>query len=191
MAIEFESDNLNDKNLTPTKPATEQKVKPTKTKTPPLEKSIYVFEILAVISLIYAFTYSFSGVFILLPVALLWIFWFVLVVLASLFTVGIVWAIEGWRNFISGFMNFNKSLSKVSGSVTNFIYNILPYMAGLTSAIIITYLTLTIIYKVKCTDPKKHTTRKLVWAIIITVLFTLAIIWDILLFTNTAPNIFN
>lgn len=191
MAIEFESDNLNDKSSTPTPPTTEQKVKPIKTKTPPLEKSIYVFEILAVISLIYAFTYSFSGVFILLPVAILWIFWFVLVVLASLFTVGIVWAIEGWRNFISGFMSFNKSLSKVSGSVTNFIYNILPYMAGLTSAIIITYLTLSIIYKVKCTDPKKHTTRKLVWAIIITVLFTLAIIWDILSFTNIAPNIFN
>ena len=182
MAIEFDKEKKSKQiqeidNKTETKKEKKQKEKKT-----PLNTSLNVFLGLAIVAALYVVSYCATGVITLMPTAIMWILWFTLVMLASVATAGIIWISEGWRSFNSSFMGLNKKLSSASLEITQFLYRIFPYVAAAFGAIVLTCLILAIVSKVKDKENKYHSTSKLVWSIILTVLYVVFIVLDIVVF---------
>lgn len=104
MAIEFDKEKKS-KQIQEIDNKTEiKKEKKHKEKKPPLNTSLNVFLGLAIVAALYVVSYCATGVITLMPTAFMWIFWFTLVMLASVATVGIIWISEGWRSFNASFM---------------------------------------------------------------------------------------
>lgn len=163
------------------KPQHLAKIKKQKTAKQKWANILLIFSIIAVI---YAITYSFSGLIIGLPVAVLWIAWFMIVFIITVCSLGLVWLSEGFRNFSNGFKSFNESITNGTTAVTEFMYNIFPYLSAFFALCIIAFLILSIIGFKKQQDKKEGFKSKLIWAIVLTVIFVVAIIWDIIAFVN-------
>ena len=141
---------------------------------------------LSIIAVIYAITYSFSGLILGLPVAVLWIAWFTIVFIVTVCTIGLIWLSEGWKSFNSGFKAFNESVGNATEVVMEFMYKIFPYLASFFGLCVIAFLILSIIGFKKQQDKKEGYKGKLIWAIVLTVIFVIATIFDIIAFTNLA-----
>lgn len=163
------------------KPNDVKKVKKNKSA---LQKWSDVLLIFAIIAVVYAITYEFSGIVIMLPTALLYLIWFAMVVLASVLTVGTVWLIEAWRNFNTGFMEFNQKVAIFSGTTAQFLYDSFPYLASFFAVCVIAFLVVSIIGRKKQQDPKEGFKGKLITAIVFTVVFIVAIVFDLLAFVK-------
>lgn len=144
--------------------------------------------ILSIIAVVYAITYSFSGIVIGLPVAVLWIVWFFIVLIVTVCTIGMVWLSDGWKSFNSGFMAFNESVVNSTKVVTEFMYKIFPYLASFFGVCVIAFLIFSIIGFKKQQDKKERYKGKLIWAIVLAALFVIATIFDIIAFTNLAKK---
>ena len=141
---------------------------------------------LSIIAVIYAITYSFSGLILGLPVAVLWIAWFMIVFIVTVVTIGMIWLSDDFKSFNNGFKSFNESLTNGTGSVMGFMYKIFPYLASFFGLCVIAFLILSIIGFKKQQDKKEGYKGKLIWAIVLTVIFVIATIFDIIAFTNLA-----
>ena len=142
--------------------------------------------ILSIIAVIYAITYNFSGLILGLPVAVLWFAWFCIVLIVTVCTIGMIWLSDGWKSFNSGFMAFNESVGNATEVVMEFMYKIFPYLASFFGLCVIAFLILSIIGFKKQQDKKEGYKGKLIWAIVLTALFVIATIFDIIAFTNLA-----
>lgn len=142
--------------------------------------------IFSIIAVIYAITYSFSGFVIGLPIAVLWIAWFILVLIVTFCTIGMIWLSDDFKSFNSGFMAFNESVVNATNVVMDFMYKIFPYLASFFGLCVIAFLILSIIGFKKQQDKKEGYKGKLIWAIVLTVIFVIATIFDIIVFTNLA-----
>ena len=185
MAIEFEEENKTeqvDNNKTKRKKF-QKTVKKRKEKNP-LNTSLNVFLVFTVFAVLYSISYCATSVLTLLPAGILWLCWFALVALATTVTAGIIWISEGWREFNSSFMAFNTAIGDVSGKVVEVLYKIFPYVASVFGAIVITCLILSIFAKIKLKDEKYSSTAKLVWSIILAVLYVVFIILDVVVFVK-------
>ena len=58
---------------------------------------------LSIIAVIYAITYSFSGLILGLPVAVLWIAWFMIVFIVTVVTIGMIWLSDDFKSFNNSF----------------------------------------------------------------------------------------
>ena len=141
---------------------------------------------LSIIAVIYAITYSFSGLILGLPVAVLWIAWFTIVFIVTVVTIGMIWLSDDFKSFNNGFKSFNESLTNCTCSVIGFIYNIFQYISAFFALCIITFLIFTIVNYKRQQDKKEGYKGKLIWAIVLTVIFVIATIFDIIAFTNLA-----
>ena len=137
---------------------------------------------LSIIAVIYAITYSFSGLILGLPVAVLWIAWFTIVFIVTVVTIGMIWLSDDFKSFNNGFKSFNESLTNGTGSVMNFMYKIFPYISAFFALCIITFLIFTIVNYKRQQDKKEGYKGKLIWAIVLTVIFVIATIFDIIAF---------
>ena len=142
--------------------------------------------IFSIIAVIYALSYSFSGIVIGLPIAVLWITWLCIVIIVTVCTIGLIWLSEGWKSFNSGFKAFNESVGNATEVVMEFMYKIFPYLASFFGLCVIAFLILSIIGFKKQQDKKEGYKGKLIWAIVLTVIFVIATIFDIIAFTNLA-----
>lgn len=142
--------------------------------------------IFSIIAVIYALSYSFSGIVIGLPIAVLWITWLCIVIIVTVCTIGLIWLSDGWKSFNSGFKAFNESVGNATEVVMEFMYKIFPYLASFFGLCVIAFLILSIIGFKKQQDKKEGYKGKLIWAIVLTVIFVIATIFDIIAFTNLA-----
>lgn len=137
---------------------------------------------LSMIAVVYSFSYVFSGFIIFIPTLILWTIWFVVVTLPSVLTLGAIWISAGFRSFVGGFTKFNTGVSQGSAVAVEFMYKIFPYVASFFTLCVIGFLILKII------GARKHIGKsykgKLVGSIILTVIFIVAIIFDIVAFVN-------
>lgn len=140
----------------------------------------------SIIAVIYAITYSFSGFAIGLPVAVLWIAWFIIVLIVTICTIGMIWISDGWKSFNSGFMAFNESVGNATAVVMKFMYSIFPYLSSFFGLCVIAFLILSIIGFKKQQDKKEGYKGKLICSIVLTVIFVIVTIFDIIAFTNLA-----
>lgn len=147
-----------------------------------------VLLIFSIIAVIYAITYSFSGLIIGLPIAALWIAWFFIVLFVTICTIGLIWLSDDFKSFNSGFMAFNESVVNATEAVTEFMYKIFPYLASFFGFCVIAFLILSINGFKKQQDKKEGYKGKLIWAIVLTALFVIATIFDIIVFTNLAKK---
>ena len=141
---------------------------------------------LSIIAVIYAITYIFSGFVIGLPIAVLWITWFLIVLIVTICTIGMIWLSDDFKSFNSSFMAFNESVGNATEVVMEFMYKIFPYLASFFGLCVIAFLILSIIGFKKQQDKKEGYKGKLIWAIVLTALFVVATIFDIIAFTNLA-----
>ncbi|MCQ2753292.1 MAG: hypothetical protein MJ206_03485 [Bacilli bacterium] len=127
MAIEFKSEEQR---------AADKRAKAPKTK---LEKTHKVFFILSIIALVILFLYflvCFNSALIIVP---LLVFWLLVVLVPTACTAGIIWANEGYRNFVNklnGLINdFGKGLAKAA----EILFASLPYVSVGMLVLILVY----------------------------------------------------
>ena len=189
MAIEFTSEKNNKKQkelqereniLAKQEGRKAKKIKVKKDKKKPIEIFSTTFLTLSIIGLIYSISFCFSSFVVMVPIAILWMLWFLLVVVGSAFTIGIVWASEGWRSFITSFTDFNSKISESSAIFLDFLNKSFPYFISVFAICIIAYLTIEIIQYKTHKEDKKYK-NKLIWSIIISTLFLAFAIADIVI----------
>ena len=81
-----------------------------KPKRSPLKHLSRFFVVLTVIAVVYSALFILAPLIITVPAMILYIIWFVVVVLVSVFTLGLMWLNEGWRDFSTNFLNVNNQL---------------------------------------------------------------------------------
>ena len=179
MAIEFTSEKNNKKQkelqereniLAKQEGRKAKKIKVKKDKKKPIEIFSTTFLTLSIIGLIFSIFFCFSSFIAMVPIAILWMLWFLLVVAGSAFTIGIIWASEGWRSFITSFTDFNSKISESSAIFLDFLNKSFPYFISVFAICIIAYLTIEIIQFKTHKEDKKYK-NKLIWSIVISTLF--------------------
>lgn len=189
MAIKFEKDEEEKLQQEEKVKAKEEKRKPNKIITAklsktPLQKWLTFLVVMSIIAVVYAVIFTFSGFIILFPTLFLWLIWIVVVVVGTCITVGVIWVSEGWNSFIGGFLDFNNNIGNLSIKITEFMYSIFPYIAGVFTLFVIVNLISTIIAFNKNKENSKGYKSKFVWAIISTALFAVAIGFDIYFYVS-------
>ena len=189
MAIEFTSEKNNKKQkelqereniLAKQEGRKAKKIKVKKDKKKPIEIFSTTFLTLSIIGLIFSIFFCFSSFIAMVPIVILWMLWFLLVVAGSAFTVGIIWASEGWRSFIASFTDFNSKISESSTIFLDFLHKSSPYFISVFAICIIAYLTIEIIQFKTHKEDKKYK-NKLIWSIVISTLFLAFAIADIVI----------
>lgn len=192
MAIEFESnqDKKQQKILQAEENAIAEKegrkpkqIRVKKSKKSALQKLSTFLLTLSILGLIYAITFSFSGIIFFISQAFLWLFWIATVVILTVLTLGIIWASKRWQTFNSGFISFNNSLGNFIGDVVNFLHNTFAYFATGFAVVMLGYLILKIVQYKKHKD-EKGIKAQLVWTIVMVVFFACFIIFDIIAMNN-------
>ncbi len=88
-----------------------------------LKKLSVVFMTLTVVAVVYAGLYILAPVIIIVPAALLYLIWFVIVAIVSIVTIGVIWVSDGWKNFSQGFLDFNNGLWSFANRTTEVLAN--------------------------------------------------------------------
>ncbi len=68
------------------------------------------FMVMTVLAVVYSALFILAPLIITVPAMILYIIWFVVVVLVSVFTLGLMWLNDGWRDFSTNFLNVNNKL---------------------------------------------------------------------------------
>ena len=192
MSIEFESDKekIQRKNtqkeeriLTEKQGKKPEKIEFKRPKKTVAQRLCAILLPLSVLGLIYAITFNFAGIISFIPIAILWLFWLLLVIISTVFTLGIVWASEKWRTFIDGVIAFNNTVSASSVAVIKFLQSSFAYFTAGFAICMLSYL-ITIIIQYKKHKCEKGYKAKLIWTIVMVVFFTLFIIIDTIALRN-------
>ena len=96
-----------------------------------------LFVVLTVLAVIYSALFILAPLIITVPAMILYIIWFVVVVLVSVFTVGIIWINEGWRDFTTKFLNVNNNLWDFANHAEEYLAGTFGYFATGLGALII------------------------------------------------------
>ena len=155
-----------------------EKIKTPKTKLQKTRTILFIFAILATVVLfVYAIACA-APILIVFPILIFFLF---VVLIPTVFTIGIIWTSEGYRNFISGLGDTMLKIINSSQDAVLALKTSLPYGLSITMVLVASYLAISIISFVKDkTGPgcKKH----LIFSIILSSLSVLFLIISIVLF---------
>ena len=168
MAIEFKSEEQR---------KIEKQAKKPKTK---LEKARKAMFILTIIFSVFSFCYFFIGFNPAIVVFPLLVFWLLIILVPTVCTIGLVWAIEGYRNFAAMVTNWLATTADILPSLINGLKIGLPIVGSVTLATIATYGILSFLLYRKNKQNNKglaHFIVAIVLFVLILVLFILAIIF--------------
>ena len=196
MAIEFESNQDNkqqeslqtQENILAEKEGRKpKKIKVKKTHKTAMQRLSSFLLTMSIIGLIYSILFSISGLISLIPSLILWLTWLLMVIVSTIFTLGIVWGFEGWKSFNSGFIDFNKAAANSTISVVNFLNNSFVYFAIGFAVFMLIYLIMKIVNYNNHKGEKKFKSQ-LIWTIVMVVVFVVFIIIDIFFLQNVKLN---
>jgi len=102
----------------------DQKVETPKKRNSLLKRLSVLFMVLTVIGVVYAGLYILTPIIIIVPAAICYLIWFVIVAVVSIVTIGIIWVNDGWKNFSQGFLDFNNSLWNFANNTTEVMANL-------------------------------------------------------------------
>ncbi len=159
-------------------------VKANKPKKSALQKWSNVTLTFSIIAVVYALFYIASGFLTMLPALVLWIAWLTVVVPITLFSIGLIWLNDGFKAFNQAFIDFNTKVGNGSIGFTQFLYKALPYMTAFFALWLLAFLILSIVGFARHKDKKEGFKAKLIWAIILIVLFVVLIILDLIFAKN-------
>lgn len=156
--------------------AISEKSRVPETKKSGLTKWTNALLILSILAVLYSASYLITPLLTLLPAIILWLIWFCVVAVPTVITLGTIWLNEDWKTFNRKFINFNVGITEFSLGLTEIFYQIFPFVASFFGLCVLAFFILSIIGRRKT---KNRFKGKLIWSIVLLVLFVGFIIIDI------------
>ena len=117
------------------------------------------------------------------------LFWFIAIVFVTVFTLGIIWTFDETKAINAAWMGFNGNLFNSSATVAGFAESVIPFIL-ISGAIVISLAWLFTIIGVCATQSqRKKYVGRIVGLIIITVLYIVFLVINILLISKQIPFI--